>query len=367
VTQLIIERLFKTYRDRESSREVPAIRGIDLAINSGELISLLGPSGCGKTSTLRCIAGFETPDAGSIRFDGEDVVPLAPEARDIGLVFQNYALFPHMTVAENIAFGLEMRKVGRSEIQKRVTQVLDIVQLTTMGERYPRQLSGGQQQRVALARALVIEPRILLLDEPLANLDAKLRDEMRFFIRSLQQRIGITTVYVTHDQSEAMVMSDKVVVMFDGAVRQYDVPAEIYGRPATRRVADFVGLSNFISGKVVARDGERGRVVNTAIGPLRGHCAGGYEPGEEAMIVLRPESISLSVNQPDASVNQVRATVQERHLLGHTTDFRLACADGTALQVHQNSLLDATPGMEVWCSFPPERCWLIPSGQASAS
>jgi putative spermidine/putrescine transport system ATP-binding protein len=367
VTKLVIEDLQKTYQDRETHKNVHAIRGINLTIGSGELVSLLGPSGCGKTTTLRCIAGFEMPDAGAIRFDGENLVQRPPEQRDIGLVFQNYALFPHMTVAENISFGLQMRRVEKSEIRRRVSGVLDMVQLTKLEDRYPRQLSGGQQQRVALARALVIEPRVLLLDEPLANLDAKLRDEMRFFIRSLQQRVGITTVYVTHDQSEAMVMSDRVVVMFDGIVSQFGTPPSIYGRPASRKVANFVGLSNFISGRIVAREGETRRRVDTPVGSLQCLCEGISEPGEEALLVLRPEAVALSLDRPAGAVNLFPAQVRERHYLGHTTDYRLACADGSLVQVHQNALFDARPGTDVWCSFPAESCWLIPAGEASAS
>ena len=209
MTKLTIEGLSKRFG------EVVAVDKLDLEIEDGELISLLGPSGCGKTTTLRCIAGFETPTAGRILFDGTEVTGLEPERRNIGMVFQNYALFPHMTVTENLAFGLEMRKLAKREIGQRIDRVLETVQLTGYGDRYPRQLSGGQQQRVALARALVIEPSILLLDEPLANLDAKLRQEVRFFIRSLQKSVGITTVYVTHDQAESMVISDRIVVMFD--------------------------------------------------------------------------------------------------------------------------------------------------------
>ena len=205
---------------------IAAVKGIDLDVAEGELVSLLGPSGCGKTTTLRCVAGFELPTGGLISFDSADVTMLPPERRDIGMVFQNYALFPHMDVRENLRFGLQMRKVPSAEVERRVDAVLAMVQLGGMGDRYPRQLSGGQQQRVALARALVIEPKLLLLDEPLANLDAKLRDEMRFFIRSLQKRVGITTLYVTHDQAEAMVMSDRIVVMFDGRITAELDPSE---------------------------------------------------------------------------------------------------------------------------------------------
>ncbi len=360
MTALAIEALRKTFLDPQKGRHVHAINDVDLHIASGEFVSLLGPSGCGKTTTLRCIAGFETPDAGAIRFDGADIVRTPPERRDIGLVFQNYALFPHMTVAENVAFGLQMRKVRKAEAAKRIAAVLDMVQLSNMESRYPRQLSGGQQQRVALARALVIEPRILLLDEPLANLDARLRDEMRFFIRSLQQRLGITTIYVTHDQAEAMVMSDRIVVMFGGAVAQFDTPETIYSRPASRLVADFVGLSNFIPGRISGREGNARLLVETGLGPLCCDCDNAPVMQGDAVIVLRPEAISIAA-APRTAENMFPAEVRERHYLGHATDYRLACRDGSMLQVLSEALADAVPGREVWCSFPPHRSWLIPA------
>ncbi|HEY0185568.1 MAG TPA: ABC transporter ATP-binding protein [Rhodopila sp.] len=364
MTALAIEGLRKTFRDAQKGRHVHAIDTIDLHIQSGEFVSLLGPSGCGKTTTLRCIAGFETPDDGAIRFDGTDVVHTPPERRDIGLVFQNYALFPHMTVAENVGFGLQMRKVKKADARQRIAAVLDMVQLSDMGGRYPRQLSGGQQQRVALARALVIEPRILLLDEPLANLDARLRDEMRFFIRSLQQRLGITTIYVTHDQAEAMVMSDRIVVMFGGLVSQFDTPETIYGRPASRQVADFVGLSNFIPGRITGREGGTRLLVETGLGVLKCDCKRPPVTHGRAMIVLRPEVISIAPAPPDVPPgtidNLFPAEVRERHYLGHATDYRVACRDGSVLQVLGGAMDEVVPGREVWCSFPPDRSWLIP-------
>src|SRR5437660_1951468 len=207
-----------------------------LEVRGGEFVTFLGPSGCGKSTALNLLAGLLAPSAGEIWLDDERLDPLPPERRGFGMVFQSYALFPHLSVFDNVACGLDVRRVPRAEGGERVRRMLALVRLTGFETRYPAQLSGGQQQRVAIARALVIEPRVLLLDEPLANLDAKLRDEMRFFIRSLQQRVGITTVYVTHDQSEAMVMSDRVVVMFDGAISQCAAPTEIYQRPATRQV-----------------------------------------------------------------------------------------------------------------------------------
>src|SRR5215813_9214642 len=247
MSRLTITELTKLYGPH------PAVQDLGLDVAQGEFVSLLGPSGCGKTTTLRCVAGLEIPTAGRIRFGDHDVTRLPPEKRNIGMVFQNYALFPHMQVAENVAFGLEMRGHAGGEVRRKVEAVLDMVQLGGLQARHPRQLSGGQQQRVALARALVVEPALLLLDEPLANLDAKLRDEMRVFIRSLQQRIGITTLYVTHDQAEAMIMSDRIVVMFEGRIHQAGTPQDIYDRPATTAVAKFIGQANLFAGEVVAR------------------------------------------------------------------------------------------------------------------
>src|SRR5215470_6579494 len=238
MSRLSVRKLTKLYSG------TAAVEAFDLDVAEGEFVSLLGPSGCGKTTTLRCVAGLEVPTSGRISFGEQDVTQLPPERRNIGMVFQNYALFPHMTVGENIGFGLQMRGLGHAAARTKVDAVIDMVQLGGFYGRHPHELSGGQQQRVALARALVIEPALLLLDEPLANLDAKLRDEMRMFIRSLQQRVRITTLYVTHDQAEAMTMSDRIVVMFDGRIHQIGSPREIYHRPATRAVADFVGQSN---------------------------------------------------------------------------------------------------------------------------
>jgi putative spermidine/putrescine transport system ATP-binding protein len=335
--------------------KVAAVKGIDLDVTEGELVSLLGPSGCGKTTTLRCVAGFELPTGGTITFDGADVTLLPPEKRDIGMVFQNYALFPHMTVRQNLGFGLEMRKVAGGEMERRVGDVLSMVQLGGMEQRYPRQLSGGQQQRVALARALVIEPKLLLLDEPLANLDAKLRDEMRFFIRSLQKRVGITTLYVTHDQAEAMVMSDKIVVMFDGLIHQVGNAHEIYDHPATRQVASFIGLSNFVEGEVIGRDGARLR-LRTSLGEIS--CGGGFTPavGTRATAMVRPEAIALD---RAASPGSFPGTVAERYFLGNLTDYRIAMSDGTVLQVQQPATAAFAPGDAVNVTLPAERSWLV--------
>lgn len=354
MTRLAIEGLTKRFGD------VVAVETLDLVIADHEFISLLGPSGCGKTTTLRCIAGFEMPNSGRITFDGIDIVDRLPENRNIGMVFQNYALFPHMTVAENLAFGLEMRKVSGGEAQKRIAKVLEIVQLGDLGDRYPRQLSGGQQQRVALARAIVIEPAILLLDEPLANLDAKLREEMRFFIRSLQQEVGITTVYVTHDQGEAMVMSDRIVVMFDGSVHQVGAPTEIYDRPASRQVASFIGQSNFISGTVGAHDGDGVYQIDTQLGPLRSSFAGHLAKGDKVDIVLRPEAVILSDDGAKSGDNLIHANLTERYFLGAHLACRLTTDDGISLAVQAPPWLDLAVGDRIGCQFAPERAWLIP-------
>ncbi|MBM3571739.1 MAG: ABC transporter ATP-binding protein [Alphaproteobacteria bacterium] len=353
MTRLSIEALVKRFD------QVAAVGGIDLEVAEGEFVSLLGPSGCGKTTTLRCVAGFELPSAGAIRFDGQDVTTLPPERRDIGMVFQNYALFPHMTVRENLAFGLEMRKVAAAEMARRIDEVLSMVQLTSLDARYPRQLSGGQQQRVALARALVIHPKLLLLDEPLANLDAKLRDEMRFFIRDLQKRIGITTIYVTHDQAEAMVMSDRIVVMFDGLIHQIGTAEDVYDRPATRAVASFIGLSNFLTGTVAGRAGQRWR-LETGLGTVL--CSAGFEPAAvmRASAMIRPEAIALA-DAPTGGTT-FPGTVRERYFLGNLADYRVAMADGSMLQVQQPATTRFPVGQRVHVGLPADRAWLVRDG-----
>ena len=355
MTELSIRGLSKRFGD------VTAVDGVELRIGDHELISLLGPSGCGKTTTLRCVAGFEEPTAGRILFDDRDVTGLPPERRNIGMVFQNYALFPHMTVRQNLAFGLEMRGIPKGETGERIARVLETVQLGDLGERYPRQLSGGQQQRIALARAMVVEPSILLLDEPLANLDAKLREEMRFFVRSLQKRVGITTVYVTHDQAEAMVISDRIVVMFDGRIHQIGTPSDVYSRPVSREVANFIGLSNFVEGRIL-ETGEGGRVrLETAAGTLGCACSEPLANGREATLVVRPEAIALSAARPpDAAGNAVAGRVSERYFLGNFTGYRVACAGGLVLQVQDHPWASFAAGDEVWCSFDAGHAWIVP-------
>ena len=350
MTQVRIEHLTKIY----AGSGVPAVNEISLDIPSGHFVSLLGPSGCGKTTTLKMLAGFEAVTSGRIEFNGQDIVPMPAEKRDIGMVFQNYALFPHMTVRGNLSFGLEMRRIQTSERERRIDAVLDMVQLTPFAERYPSQISGGQQQRVAIGRALVIEPRILLLDEPLANLDAKLRDEMRVFIRDLQKRVGITTIYVTHDQSEAMTMSDLVVVMFGGRVAQAGTPEDIYKRPTGREVAGFVGQVNFVPGTVSSGDTA---IAETALGPAWLPAPG--RPGEAVTLALRPEAIDLVGADEAPDGRGVPATVVTSTFSGAIVDYTLGFPAGGTLDVRTIPRTVFTPGQAVRVSAAPDRFWPI--------
>ncbi|MBO8141716.1 MAG: ABC transporter ATP-binding protein, partial [Firmicutes bacterium] len=254
---VVIDHVTKVFESPDDpSRRVVAVNNVSLDIKEGEMVTFLGPSGCGKTTTLRMVAGFELPTEGRISIGGQDVTFLPPNKRDTAMVFQSYAIFPHLSVKENVAFGLRLKRLSEQEIETRVKRMLEMVGLGGMASRSPEQLSGGQQQRVALARAIVNEPSVLLFDEPLSNLDAKLREQMRHEIRALQQRLGITSIYVTHDQSEAMTLSDRIVVMRDGRIEQVGTPIEIYTRPANRFVASFIGTANLIPARVTARDGE---------------------------------------------------------------------------------------------------------------
>jgi len=294
-----------------------AVRDVTLDVPDGEFLVLLGPSGCGKTTTLRIIAGFVEATSGNVLLGGRDVTTLPPWKRNAGLVFQNYALFPHLTVAENVAFGLEMRKVGKADIGPRVAEALRLVRLGHLGERLPRQLSGGQQQRVALARALVFKPDVLLLDEPLSNLDAKLRQEVRIEIRRLTQQLGLTTIMVTHDQEEALTMADRLVVMSDGSVRQLGTQRDLYERPADRFVAGFVGRSTFLEGAV-----ETPGTFRTD-GGLEIRCQDGSSAGP-ASLALRPERISLGVQPLSGMDNQINGVVDFVSYLGANIDVHVS-------------------------------------------
>ncbi|SEO87608.1 putative spermidine/putrescine transport system ATP-binding protein [Rhodospirillales bacterium URHD0017] len=304
-----------------------AVREVSLTIADGEFLVLLGPSGCGKTTTLRMVAGFIEPSAGHVRLAGQDVTLLPPWKRNAGMVFQSYALFPHMTVAQNVAFGLEMRKLPRADIERRVEEALALVRLSGYGGRLPRQLSGGQQQRVALARALAIRPDVLLLDEPLSNLDAKLRQEVRVEIRELQRQLGLTTVMVTHDQEEALTMADRLVVMNEGAVRQVGSQRDLYERPADRFVAGFVGRTTFLAGTVEAP----GRFRSD--GGLALACAGGL-PGR-AVLSLRPERVEIGLQPRSGLDNALSGTVEFVSYLGALIDIhvRLSPSDRLVVQI----------------------------------
>lgn len=344
-----------------------AVNNLDLEMEEGELVALLGPSGCGKTTTLRLIAGFEEADSGTISFGGRDVTSLPPERRNTGMVFQNYALFPHLTVAQNVAFGLEMRKVPKAEIAQRVDAILDKVQLRELADRYPRQLSGGQQQRTALARALVINPAVLLLDEPLANLDAKLREEMRFYIRSLQQEFGITTVYVTHDQSEALVLADRIAVMKDGVLQQVGTPTDIYQRPENAWVADFIGLTNLVPGVVTDREGSR-VLVETDLGVLAGTGSDGFRTGDRVLLSIRPESLQITSGTDTAHPgdtldgaerNRLVGVVRERAYLGNLVDYRIEVGERVRLRVQTAPVPSYDVGDRVVLSFSDDQAWVV--------
>ncbi|VTU27846.1 Spermidine/putrescine import ATP-binding protein PotA [Variovorax sp. PBS-H4] len=346
-------------RKRFDNAPAPAIAHLDLQTEEGEFISLLGPSGCGKTTTLRCVAGFEFPDEGRVRLNDEDITDLPPEKRDIGMVFQNYALFPHLTVWRNLAFGLEMRGTAKAECKRRIDDVLAMVQLTNMAERYPRQLSGGQQQRVALARALVIEPRLLLLDEPLANLDAVLREDMRVFIRELQKRVGITTLYVTHDQAEAMVMSDRVAVMLGGKLLQFDVPEAIYMRPRSVEVARFIGRSNLIAGHVEGMTDAAGAYptyrVSTALGSVPASHDQPLVTGQPVHVTIRPEAVRFMNDGPYGGL------VRSAYFLGSTVEHTVECAGGQSLLVQTSPGQRFEAGANAAFAFDPGHAWIVAS------
>jgi len=301
-----LRKVFESPDDPASS--VIAADDIDLSLEKGQLVTLLGPSGCGKTTLLRMIAGFEEPTAGEVWFGDQKVNEVPPNARDAAMVFQSYAIFPHLSVFDNVAFGLRLKRLARATIRERVNEVLGLVGLTGLHDRPPSQLSGGQQQRVALARCIVMEPRLLLFDEPLSNLDAKLREQMRLEIRDLQQRLGITSVYVTHDQVEAMALSDLIVIMHDGRVEQIGTPTEVYARPDNRFVANFIGKANFIEAVATGPDeleveGRRVEVPNGVPHPV----------GTAVVALVRPEALSLVPFDPSSPF---RGTVRRATFLG---------------------------------------------------
>jgi spermidine/putrescine transport system ATP-binding protein len=337
-----------------------AVDDLSLSIAAGEFLTLLGASGSGKTTTLRMIAGFEPPTSGEVLMDGADISPLPPFKRDINTVFQQYALFPHMSVRRNIEYGLRMKRVPKSERAMRVKQALEMVQLEALGARAPRQLSGGQQQRVALARALVNRPRVLLLDEPLGALDLKLRKGMQLELKHLQTSLGITFVYVTHDQEEALTMSDRIVLMRDGKIAQVGAPRDLYDRPASRYVADFIGETNLLAGTVLeSRNGEAALQLGPDV--LRGVSDGNLEVGREAWIAVRPEAIA--VRPPEgagAGGNVVSATVREAVYAGSAVRVHAALTSGQRIVAHVPAGTSVPVGSVVRLAWPTERSRFVP-------
>ncbi len=339
--------------------ELAVVDDISLTIEHGRLMCLLGPSGCGKTTTLRLIAGFVEPSSGEIRV-GKEVVSspartVPPERRNMSMIFQSYALWPHMTVRENVAYGLKLRRMDRTTIERKLAAILTTTHLAELGERYPGELSGGQQQRVALARALVVEPETLLLDEPLSNLDANLREEMRFEVRRLHDEYRYTTVYVTHDQSEAMTTADQIAVMNLGRIEQLGTPKEIYDAPRSVFVARFIGGSNILDGKAVD-------ATHVAIGGATLETTGRtLTKGETVPVSIRQHEIELSAAEPSIS-NRLPAVVSRQVFLGAARDYTVTLADKSELRVTAPPAQDIAPGQEVWLRLPAERCRALTGG-----
>ncbi len=340
----------KTY----SQAGLPAINDLNLEIRDGQFVTLLGPSGCGKTTTLRLIAGYMAPDAGTIHV-GERLVSskdtlILPEHRGMGMVFQNYAVWPHKTVFQNVVFGLKLRKVPASKAREGVEQALALVGLSGYENRLPNELSGGQQQRVALARSIVVEPEILLLDEPLSNLDAKLREHMRSELKQLQRRIGITFIYVTHDQAEALALSDQIAVIHEGCLQQFGPPREVYNRPVNRTVADFMGNVNLLEGKVLSSDGRKGEIL--IAGRLRTVAAlpAGIQAGAAIDVALRPENIELKRLE---NASAASGTVVDHTFLGNISEYQVAL-DNQRLRVQTHPSANIALGDAVEISFAPD-------------
>ena len=355
MSYLSLENVVKTFNKTE------VVKKLSLEIEKGELMSFLGPSGCGKTTTLNMIAGFLEVDGGKIEVDGKPVHLLPPNKREMGMVFQNYALFPHMTVFDNVAYGLKLRKVAKSEINKRVLEALEMVRLAGYEKRYPKELSGGQQQRVSLARALVIKPKVLLLDEPLSNLDAKLRQEMREEIVDIQKKVGITTIFVTHDQEEALAISDRIAVMYEGRIEQVDEPAAIYNHPETDFVSQFIGEVNRVQGKVLETyDDQKSKLYffgNEQIVPVRS------TKDSEVDFFIRPEKIQLSLANSDNSCFETK--VERKMFLGAKTRYILKAQDKQLVADISNTVLNPNQIQEeshVFAYWNPED--LLPSRKA---
>ena len=370
--RLSLVELTKTFSNTVS--DVTAVDHINLDIRPGEFITLLGPSGCGKTTTLRMIAGFEDATSGQVMLDGENMVVVPPNRRPMSMVFQTYALFPHLSVRENVAYGLRLRKKSAEEIKEEVDIALAAMNLTAMADRAPSQLSGGQQQRVALARAMVVRPKVLLFDEPLSNLDAKLRVKMRVEIRRMQKRLGISSVYVTHDQSEAMAMSDRIVVMNSGRIEQVDTPEEIYLHPASVFVADFVGRANFVPAQA-QEVGEDGMAEIEALGQkIRVHSSEGAKEavreGKETVVLVRPESMRIQpTDEKPATLTGSLGQVVTSIFYGETVEYEIETEFGSLVCVvsdpRAEDLLEE--GQYVRLGIEAEKAWLLPSGELASA
>ncbi|GAB1818310.1 ABC transporter ATP-binding protein [Herbidospora sp. RD11066] len=370
---LRVDNLVKSFdgerRKSEKSDRVFAVNNVSFTVTEGQMFTLLGPSGCGKTTTLRSIAGLERPDSGTIevggralfKTQGAKTLNVAANERGLGMVFQSYAIWPHMTVFDNVAFPLQVRKrgqrPGKKEIAQRVERVLATMELGEYAGRQATKLSGGQQQRLALARALVIEPPLLLLDEPLSNLDAKLRESLRYELKRLQRELGITSVYVTHDQTEALVLSSAIAVMRKGNIVQLGKPREIYQKPNSRFVAEFIGTSNFIPAKVTARTGDRYSVV-TKEGPLVLDSAAGVPAGGDVIVSIRPEAVEVS-GEPGSGVNEWRGQVVTRAYLGEAVDH-VVRVGSTEIRARGNPSVSIPPGTDVVVRLDPGKLSLVP-------
>ena len=353
------------------AHDLAAVSGISFSVPRGELFTLLGPSGCGKSTTLRCIAGLERPEGGSIRVNGRTYVDCAanafipPDKRGIGMVFQSYAIWPHMTVYENVAYALEVKKTPRGEIRPRTMEALELVGLAGFANRPAPKLSGGQQQRVALARAVVGRPSLLLFDEPLSNLDAKLRERMRNEIRELQQRLQITTVYVTHDQAEALAISDTIAVMEGGKILALGSPREIYGAPGSRFVADFIGMTNIVRGSAVAEAGADGSGrVDVPFGTVHCRFQGAIRTGDTVEVLIRPENMQVSRERPSAPHNVWQVSVEGVTFLGEYQDATVSVGE-QRLRVRVHPGLELERGQQIYVELSSARCSAIPAGEAA--
>ena len=347
--------------------DASVVRGLSTTVEEGQTLVLLGPSGCGKTTTLRMVAGLINPDRGTILIDGRTVAKagwgMPPENRNLGMVFQSYAIWPHKTVFKNVAYGLELRRTPRKEIDERVQRALDLVHMSDLHGRYASELSGGQQQRVALARAIVVEPSLLLLDEPLSNLDASLRERMRIELKTLQRQLGLTSVYVTHDQAEAMVLADHLVVMRDGVIEQEGRPEDVYSRPRTRFIAGFLGVTNIVEGRVAQVDHHRGTLDVPGVGALCGqldeNLLGRMTLNDQACMSIRPMTLQLSTQRPSReAVNACEARVVGKVFLGELVEYSVRVQD-VQWRVHAHASQQFNAGDVVWASFSPESASIV--------